>query len=215
MEKLGNIWFTSDTHYHHKNIVRGTTSWTQDEFEGDGRGILRTRDFDTLEEHDEELVARFNSLVKPNDEVWHLGDWSFGGYDQIPIFRKKLNCKNIHLIFGNHDQHIEPINSPYRSLFTDCQYVKQFSLKLGTDTTGRMGKQGFFLSHYSHQVWDKSHHGVIHLFGHSHGSLKGIGRSMDVGVDTHDLYPYHLDEILAIMKNIPCGIIDHHNQNTN
>jgi len=47
------------------------------------------------------------------------------------------------------------------------------------------------------------------------GTLKGIGKSMDVGVDTNNLYPYHLDEIIEIMKNIKPEIIDHHNEHTN
>lgn len=211
---MKNIWFTSDTHYHHKNIVRGTTSWLEDENKGI-HSVQRTRDFNTLEEHDETLIANFNSLVKENDEVWHLGDWSFGGHEQIKIFRDRLKCKNINLVFGNHDQHIEPLDSKYRSLFTSCQYVKQFHLKLDSTLSGKYGKQGFFLSHYGHRVWDKSHHGSIHLYGHSHGTLPGSGRSMDVGVDTHNLYPYHLDEILDLMKDIPVNFVDHHSINTN
>lgn len=207
-----NIFFTSDTHYNHKNIVRGTSEWKGFE---EGGSHQRTRDFDTLEEHNEILVKSINSLVKENDILYHLGDWSFGGHENIKIFRNRLNCKNIHLIFGNHDQHIEPRDSPYRGCFNSAQYVKQFSLRLGTEKTGKYGKQGFFLSHYSHQVWNQHHHGVIHLFGHSHGTIKGIGKSMDVGVDTNNLYPYHLDEILDIMKNTDIIIMDHHNQNTN
>lgn len=205
---MKNIWFTSDTHYHHKNIVRGTTSWIG---EGEIHGISRTRDFDTLEEHDEVLISNFNNLIKENDEVWHLGDWSFGGHEQIKIFRDRLKCKNINLIFGNHDQHIEPIDSPYRKLFNSVQYVKEFYLKIDCTLSNKYGKLGIFLSHYSHQVWNGSHHGNIHLFGHSHGSLKGIGRSMDVGVDTNNLYPYHLDEILFFLKDIPVNFVDHHN----
>lgn len=208
MEKIGNIYFTSDTHYSHKNICRGVSDWEENE------GNQRTRNFKTLEEMNDTLVNNINSLVKENDTLWHLGDWSFGGYEQIKIFRDRLNCKNINLVFGNHDQHIEPINSPFRNLFSSVQYVKNFSLKLGTEKTGKFGKQGFFLSHYGHRVWDKSHHGNIHLFGHSHGTLPMHGKSMDVGVDTNNFYPYHLDEILDIMKNIKPEIIDHHNEKT-
>ncbi len=108
---MAEIFFTSDTHYHHKNIVRGTTSWEKIE---PSMGIQRVRNFNTLEEHNDTLVNNFNSLVKENDTIYHLGDWSFGGHEQIKIFRNRLNCKNIFLIFGNHDQHIEPIDSLYR-----------------------------------------------------------------------------------------------------
>lgn len=209
---MQNIWFTSDTHYHHKNIVRGTTEWK--EFE-EGSSHQSTRNFDTLEEHDDALVANFNSLMKPDDILYHLGDWSFGGHEQIKIFRNRLKVKNIHLIKGNHDQHIFKKDSPYIGCFNSVQDVLEFSLKIDSSRSGKYGKQKFFLSHYSHQVWNQSHHGVIHLFGHSHGSLKGIGRSMDVGVDTNNLYPYSLDEVLYFMKDIKWEAVDHHNESTN
>ena len=208
---MKNIFFTSDTHYHHKNIVRGTTTWDVLDPNSSHQSL---RDFDTLEEHDEALIKSINSVVKHDDILYHLGDWSFGGHEQIKLFRDRLECKEIHLIFGNHDQHIEPIDSPYRELFASCSYVKQLSLNVDRKY-GVVGKQKFFLSHYSHQVWNKSHHGSIHLFGHSHRSLEGIGKSMDVGVDTNNLYPYHLDEIMEIMVHKQVKIVDHHNQNTN
>lgn len=203
-----NIFFTSDSHFGHKNIVRGTSEW-------DLIGIYQyTRAFDTMEEHNYTLINNINSLVKHDDILYHLGDWSFGGHENIKKFRDQLNCQEIHLIFGNHDQHIEPIDSPYRELFTSCSYVKELSINIDKKY-GIVGKQKFFLSHYSHQVWNKSHHGSIHLFGHSHNTLKGIGKSMDVGVDTNNLLPYHLDEIMDIIVKIPTKIVDHHNKNTN
>jgi len=222
---MGNIWFTSDTHYGHKNIVRGTSEW---------ESVQRVRDFDTVEGMNEDMIFKFNSLVKPDDELWHLGDWSFGGHANIKIFRERINCKNIHLIFGNHDQHIEPINSPYRSLFLSCDYYKELSFKIHAANAGKYGKTHIILSHYAMRVWNRSHHGSIMLYGHSHGTLDELSpnitnptwvgdqyfirnfRTMDVGVDTNNLYPYHLDEIISIMKNRDvCMEVDHHNQNTN
>lgn len=208
---MKNIWFTSDTHFGHKNIVRGTTIWEQYTPGSSHQGV---RDFDTLELHNHALIRSINSVIKHDDILYHLGDWSFGGHENIRKFREQLNCQEIHLIFGNHDQHIEPIDSPYRSLFASCSYVKELSLNVDKKY-GVVGKQKFFLSHYSHQVWNKSHHGSIHLFGHSHGTLEGLGRSMDVGVDTNNLYPYHIDEVMDIMSKIPINIVDHHNQTTN
>jgi calcineurin-like phosphoesterase family protein len=212
---MKNIYFTSDTHYGHKNIVRGTSEWKTEEVGSGGTGIQSVRDFDTMEEHNETLVRSINSMVKEDDILYHLGDWSFGGHVNIKIFREQIHCKNINLFFGNHDQHIEPVNSIYRELFSSVQYVGWLSLKIDSMKSGKYGKTNIFMSHYSHQVWDKSHHGTIHLFGHSHGSLEGIGKSMDVGVDTNNLYPYHLDEILERMKNINVKMVDHHNEKTN
>lgn len=206
---MSNIWFTSDTHYGHKNLVKGTTSWDLSLPNSENR----VRDFASLEEHNQKLVDIFNSLIKPDDILYHLGDWSFGGHDNIYLFRKQLHCKNIHLILGNHDYHIENDKFLYnaelnaRSLFSSVDYVKTLKLK---------GVPNIFMSHYAHRVWDKSHHGSIHLYGHSHGTLPDAGnRSMDVGVDTHNLYPYHLDEILETLLPRKVEFVDHHNQNTN
>lgn len=223
---MENIFFTSDTHYGHKNIVKGCTSW-----EG---GLQRCRDFNTLEEHNQTLVDTFNGMIKENDTLYHLGDWSFGGHENIKKFREQLNCKNIHLIFGNHDQHIEPIDSPYRKLFSSCNYYKELSLRINSQVSGKYGKTNIILSHYAMRVWNKSHHGSIMLYGHSHGTLDKLQpeftsptwigdqyfiknyKTMDVGVDTNNLYPYHLDEILDIMKNKEVLLgVDHHSILTN
>ncbi len=199
---MNNIWFTSDTHFGHKNIVLATSSWPDRE--------EKCRRFDSLEEHDQTLIDNINKLVKPDHILYHMGDWSFGGHENIKKYRSKINCKNIHLILGNHDQHIEPKDSPYRGCFSSIKHVNSFSLRL----EGNFTKTKFFMSHYSHQVWPNSHHGSIHLFGHSHGTLLGIGKSMDVGVDTNNFYPYHLDEIMFYMKDIDIANVDHHNELT-
>lgn len=196
---MQNVWFTSDTHFCHKNIVRGTTTWTNP------RGC---RDFDTTEDHDKRIIESINGLVKPEDILYHLGDWSFGGHENIRKSRAAIKCKTIHLVLGNHDHHIAPLDSPYRSLFASVNQVSKLAFRKDHKFT----KQKIFMSHYAHMVWENSSHGAIHLFGHSHGTLKNpIGKSMDVGVDTHDYYPYHLDEILEIMEGKPIEQIDHHN----
>lgn len=206
---MSNIWFTSDTHAFHKNICEGCSSWQQGDLEGQ-----RLRPFKDQYEMTSIMADNFNHVIKPDDILYHLGDWSFGGYENIQKFRDMLVCKNIHLIFGNHDQHIEPINSPYRKLFSSCEYYKKLNLKVDRKYQQFL-KTTIIMSHYGMRVWDKSHHGSILLYGHSHGTLPDFGRSMDVGVDTNKLYPYHLDEILDKMLKIPVKIVDHHNKSTN
>lgn len=99
-----NVWVTSDTHYGHKNICRGTSEWNRDEL---NPGHSGTRDFKTLSEMNEALVYGINAHVQPDDILIHLGDWSFGGLDNIFVFRNRLACKNIYLAYGNHDHHIK------------------------------------------------------------------------------------------------------------
>lgn len=251
---MENIFFTSDTHYGHKNIVKGCTSW-----EG---GLQRCRDFNTLEEHNQLLVDNINSIVRENDTLYHLGDWSFGGVNNIWEFRKQIHCKNIHLIFGNHDQHIENNKLLPNCYFNWCDNPKvilsgnikeniQNDYSWGTTDTNEVFAPDIFssvqyykelkiqgihliLCHFAMRVWNKSHKGSVMLYGHSHGTLDELRpeftsptwigdqyfiknyKTMDVGVDTNNLYPYHLDEILDIMKNKEVLLgIDHHSELTN
>ena len=198
-----NIWFTSDTHFGHTNIASPSISVWKEGY----------RNFNSVQEMNDALVTNINNIVGEDDILYHLGDWSFGGVHNIYYFRKSLICKNIHLILGNHDQHIK--NKDIKFHDSSFNPIDLFS-SVQDVFTGKIGKKYFHLSHYSHQVWPGSHKGVIHLFGHSHGSLKGLGKSMDVGVDTHpEFRPYHINEILQIMEKIPVNFNDHHDENTN
>ena len=101
LQKGQKAFFTSDTHFHHKNICEGLSDWDRE------KNAHQFRPFNTLEELDKTLVENINSTVGEDDVLIHLGDWSFGGKEQIWEFRKQIKCKNIHLILGNHDHHIE------------------------------------------------------------------------------------------------------------
>jgi calcineurin-like phosphoesterase family protein len=104
IDKDRKVFVTSDTHYGHKNICRGVTAWRLP----DGSiPIDQTRDFDTIEQMNESIISGINSVVGEDDVLIHLGDWSFGGFENIQKFRDRIVCKEIHLILGNHDHHIQ------------------------------------------------------------------------------------------------------------
>ena len=75
--------------------------------------------------------------------------------------------------------------------------------------TIKYGVYDLTLCHFAMRVWPRSHHGMLHCYGHSHGKLPGWGRSMDVGVDTHDFYPYNIDEVVALLKDKPVQCHEH------
>ena len=101
------VWITSDTHYGHKNICRGVTNWRLP----DGSvPIDQTRDFDTIERMNESIIRNINSVVGQDDVLIHLGDWSFGGFDNIEIFR------NSKPPFKNYRGH-RSITSSYKKQF--------------------------------------------------------------------------------------------------
>ncbi len=158
-------FFIADTHYHHKNIIRGISEWP----EGSA-----TRNFVDFEHHDNWIVSMINNQVTEEDTLWHLGDWSFGGIDQIAIFRRRLRVRNVNLLLGNHDHNIHKANE--REGWTLFNSVQQYvELKLS-------GLQ-LVLMHYPIQSWNNMERGVIHLHGHVHGNIAPMPGRYDVGVD--------------------------------
>lgn len=182
------VYFTSDLHLGHKNFVRGTSTWPD---------TSECRDFDTIEEHDQTIINAINAVAGPKDTLYHLGDFCFvqkkanDGWRTIRDYRRQLNVGWIVFLMGNHDKvgqfmkdEGQIINSPYLEL------------------KGSNGVPEITLCHYAMRVWNKSHFGTWHLYGHSHGRLPDDPNSlsMDVGVDTRpDWRPYSIDEIAAHM----------------
>jgi calcineurin-like phosphoesterase family protein len=201
-----NVWITSDTHYSHKNICRGVTNWrTQD-----GQiPISQTRDFTTIEKMNATIVNNINENVGQDDMLIHLGDWSFGGFEQIREFWDRIICKNVHLVLGNHDHHIENNRDGSQGLFKSVSHYN----------TLEIGQFKFRLMHYPISSWDGLGKGVMHLHGHCHlpNNLKlSKGQRMDVGMDGHtEFRPYNVyREVVPLLRNRPkvseIGEYDHH-----
>jgi calcineurin-like phosphoesterase family protein len=207
LEKGQNLYFTSDTHYAHSNICRATTRWT------DADSV--TRDFKSLEQMNSTLVNNINEVVGQDDVLIHLGDWSFGGFEMIEEFRSKIICKNVHLVFGNHDHHIARNKGDSQSLFSSTQHYLHLDLRIPNGK--EVNKLTLVCMHFPIASWDGMNDGVIHLHGHVHlpPHLRlSEGKAMDVGVDGNNLYPISIQEIRSIMKNRPikklCLPKDHH-----
>ena len=185
----GKVWITSDTHYGHKNIVRGTTNWRTQDGEVP---VDSTRDFQTIEQMNERLIDGINHFVGQDDTLIMLGDVSFGGFDNIGIFLERLVCHNIHLILGNHDTHIDRDRDFVQKRFLSVQHYLEVNIE---------GKD-FVLCHYPLQSWNGLNKGVIHLHGHVHlpeNRKFGNGKRLDVGVDGNGMDPYSISDIIKIM----------------
>ena len=91
MIKIDNdikVWITSDTHYNHTNICRGVTKWRMP----DGSvPESQTRNFESLDKMNSAIVNNINEVVGQDDVLIHLGDWSFGGFEQIEEFYNSLD----------------------------------------------------------------------------------------------------------------------------
>ena len=195
LEKGQQLFFTSDTHYAHSNICSATTKW-------EGASNM-TREFNSLDHMNATLVNNINNMVGEDDILIHLGDWSFGGFEKVQEFRDRIVCKNIHLVLGNHDHHIERNKEGVQDLFSSVQQYLRLEVRRPVSKS-MMDRYTFVCMHYPIASWHDMNQGVIHLHGHVHlpSHLRiAEGKAMDVGVDGNGLEPISLNEVLSIMKN--------------
>jgi calcineurin-like phosphoesterase family protein len=206
LNKGQKLWFTSDTHYNHSNICSSTTQWTDP---------ITCREFKSLEKMNATLVDNINKKVGQDDILFHLGDWSFGGFEYIELFRNQIVCKNIHIITGNHDHHIERNKGNIQSIFSSVNKYLELTVKWNNGTLGS-DEKSFILMHYPIASWNNMARGAIHLHGHIHLKANkriGVGKMMDVGADGNDLYPIDMFRVLFLMKTQPIKSMfkfDHH-----
>ena len=169
------IFFTSDTHINHKNIIQ-----------------YCNRPFTTVEEMTLIITKNWNACVKPTDTIYHLGDVGFFKGDDAIDFINELNGMK-YILPGSHDHWIEGLRR--RSLRDAGYYI----FKSGYQEINIQG-QHIVLCHYAMRSWPKSFHGSWHLFGHSHGRLEPYGKSFDVGMDCHNFFPIEFDTIKKQMN---------------
>lgn len=174
---MDNIWFISDTHFGHKNIL----------VFGNGRP------FANIEEHDEAIIQNWNERVKPGDRVYHLGDFAMAHHEKIQKILSRLNGQKFH-IRGNHDKNMR--GEILEHFVWSRDY---FKLKVpDEDSSSPTGKQEIVLCHYPMEIWDKRHYGAWHLHGHCHGNLAQDKRQItrfDMGVDCWGFAPASYQDV--------------------
>lgn len=174
-------WFSADLHLGHWNINKHCN-----------------RGFSSLEEMDTTILKNINKLVRANDRFAIVGDfaWWKCSPKQLQDYRSAINCKNVYLIIGNHD---EPVLEDLIPLFTKTQHLLEIKVQ-----TPDNPKQRIILSHYAMRVWNQSHRASWHLYGHSHHQLPDdiSSLSFDVGIDgkNYGFSPINLDQVREIMS---------------
>lgn len=160
------VWFTSDTHFGDPRILR-----------------IDKRPYPDLATHDAALIAAWNAVVRPEDNVWHLGDFALGpSAERIAEILGSLSGTK-HLIIGNNDgagtlqAHGWASITHYAEITVDARRL--------------------VLCHYAFRTWNGIGRGAVNLHGHSHNKLKPIPRQYDVGVDAQGPAPISLVDILV------------------
>lgn len=157
-------YFISDTHFNHTNVIK-----------------YCNRPFETAEEMNNEIIKRWNSVVKKDDIVWFLGDWGMGGRNQIKSCIEKLNGK-IRMIYGNHD------NLPL-SFYQGCkniEYVSKYPVVI---------KGMFILSHAPMENLEGT--GFFNIFGHIHTNEEYKTKTINsqcVCVERQNYFPIRIEE---------------------
>tara|TARA_R110000851_G_scaffold250400_2_gene402873 strand:+ start:1000 stop:1575 length:576 start_codon:yes stop_codon:yes gene_type:complete len=143
----------------------------------------------------EGLIEKWNDTVPEEGVVFHLGDFSFGNIQKTKGIISRLNGTIVWLL-GNHDR---VIREQHRS-------VNKFDL-----LELRYEGHKVCMMHYAPRVWNQSHRGSIALWGHSHGSLPPLGRSMDVGWDAQGKI-LRLEEAINMCLAKDIHTVDHHTE---
>jgi calcineurin-like phosphoesterase family protein len=160
------VWFTSDTHFGDPRILR-----------------IDKRPYPDLATHDAALIAAWNAVVRPEDNVWHLGDFALGpSGERIAEILGSLSGTK-HLIIGNNDGAGTLQAHGWASI---AHYVE-----ISVDA------RRLVLCHYAFRTWNGIGRGAVNLHGHSHNKLKPIPRQYDVGVDAQGPAPISLADILV------------------
>jgi calcineurin-like phosphoesterase family protein len=174
-------FFTSDTHFDDPYAIQ-----------------YFSRPFLSVDEMNRVMVERWNRVVSEDDTVYHLGDFTLEDIHHFTKWVRQLNG-NIKILPGSHDH-------PWLKEFAGSDKVQVIAPLVSLEFPEIMpdkSNQVIVLCHYSMQVWDRSNQGSWHLFGHSHGKLKGIGLSFDVGVDCTEFTPLSLDTVAAKIARLP------------
>lgn len=168
-------WFTSDEHFNHFNICE--------------KFVFRK--FRTVEEMNRELIKRHNSRVKPNDTVFHLGDFKLtnNGTNKHEIVRQ-LNGHHV-FILGNHDKN-NGCNTPIKYMVIETYGQSVLLIHKPEDSIELMPILKIntaFVGHV-HEKWKYQEH----ILNYEKRLL------INVGVDQWDYYPIDAKQIFKDVK---------------
>jgi calcineurin-like phosphoesterase family protein len=196
---MSDVWYTSDLHIGHRLVAGKRAFWDENNVTGDvGHGY----DDPTYEaapdpeEHDRTLAQNWDAVVKPDDQVWILGDISVSGKQHaLDWIEQRPGIK--HLVAGNHD----PIHPQFRTAQKLLPHWNKYFETIQPFARRKIEGISFLLSHYPYMSWgdgpdrgparDEQYRlpdlGMPLLHGHTHGTEREHGSMFHVGLDAWDL----------------------------
>lgn len=184
------LYFTSDAHFGHKNVISHAN-----------------RPFRDLKEHDESLVENWNRVVPKDGIVVFQGDFSLGlKSTKLKWILETLNYDKLYLVQGNHEKDI-------MKKFWAREYFEMIAQRIEFEVEDDNGKfkdktgrkfNVIVADHYPMLSWNKSYHGSYHTYGHSHNSnpyTHPSKRAYEVGCDANEYTPISYTKLMENLKN--------------
>lgn len=173
-DRIRDVWFTSDLHLNHRGVI-----------------TRQGRPFDSVEDMNEAIIAKWNGILTKRDNIYVLGDFAYDTDYGTPLPKlfKALKGRK-HLIVGNHDE------AHRRVLDLGWESVNFFGSVRLTE-----GKHPIWatMCHYAMETWRGMSGGSYMLHGHSHGTMKRtLARRFDVGTDVWEYTPIDASSLLHI-----------------
>ena len=180
---MTDIWFISDTHFNHENILKFT-------YHESDRKIRPG--FDNVDHMNEFMIDKWNSVVKPQDKVYHLGDVYFGNQEAAGKIVSRLNGHK-RLILGNHDDGKSVVFQKYFDKVQLWRMFKEDGLlfthvpvhpsTLGEDRFDKFTGMG------------KIKQRMVNVHGHIHQNPSPDGPYICVCVEQVNYTPVHIDQL--------------------
>lgn len=180
---MSNIWLISDTHFDDKYVFNA--------FRDDGTKVRPG--FTSIKEMNEYIIECWNSVVKPNDTVWHLGDCVLG---DAPVYWMENNWKRLNgkknLVVGNHDDVKMAVGY---SWFEEVVLWKIFVDRRLMLTHAPVHQNTAYVYNKSDDVKVDARVPLLNVHGHIHHIPSPEGRYHCVCVEQTNYTPINIDEL--------------------
>lgn len=187
-------FFTSDHHFYHRNIIS-----------------FCKRPYKTVEEMNEDMIIKWNSVVDREDTLYHLGDFSMAARP-VELYTSRLNG-HLKLIPGNHDfchsvhkkSRVKETQNKWIEFYEHCGWEvlpEQYAIEIARQKVvlchlPYAGDHTEDVRYPEHRPKDE---GGWLLHGHVHTSWKTRGKQINVGVDQWNMFPVSEAEIARIVS---------------
>lgn len=191
---MSQIYFSSDHHFFHNNVIK-----------------YCNRPYSSVEEMNQDFIQKWNSVVKPEDTVWYLGDFSLGK-NAVREITPRLNGSK-HLVVGNHDW-AHPCqykkNETKKAKF-EALYLEHGFLSVQTQNKMTIANREVLLHHMPYAgtgdhtyeerytEYRPANKGGWLLCGHIHNLWKQKDKMINVGCDVWDYKPVSINEIESLI----------------